>query len=117
MITTTPGLRSRPVQPLDAAPTRAPSPGAAASSPNVADPPPKCSRAIAGNSAAGIPKIIALVSTASMPPTTRFVMTYRRPSAIDLNPGLGLPGSVAGGSGLMNQSVSPNKARQAVSIP
>jgi hypothetical protein len=70
MMTTTPGRRTRPVQPLVAAPSRAPSPGAAASNPKVADPPWKCSRAIAGNSAAGIPKIIALVSTASIPPTT-----------------------------------------------
>ena len=75
MITTTPGRLIRPVQPLVAAPSSAPSAGAADSSPNVAEPPWKCSRASAGNSADGIPKIIALVSTASMPPTTALCLT------------------------------------------
>ena len=72
---TIPGRRTRPVQPLLAAPTIAPNPGAATSRPNVAEPPWKCWLARAGNSAAGIPKIIALVSISSMPPSTPLCQT------------------------------------------
>jgi hypothetical protein len=74
-MTTMPGRRTRPVQPLLAAPTIAPSPGAAVSRPNVAEPPWKCLAARAGNSPAGIPKIIALVSMSSMLPSTRLCRT------------------------------------------
>jgi hypothetical protein len=83
----------------------------------VAEPPWKCSRAIAGNSAAGMPKIIALVSTASMPPTTLLCLTYLSPFAMDRNPGRVPSACLVGGSGLMNHNVSPNTARQKVSMP
>ncbi len=69
-ITTRPGLRTWLVHPLVAAPMMAPSAGAAASSPNVDEPPWKWSRARAGNRAVGMPKIIALVSMSSIPPRT-----------------------------------------------
>ena len=62
-----------------------------------------------------MPKIIALVSTASMPPTTLLWVTYLNPSAIDRNPGLAP--SEAGGSGRMKNTVRPKMARHAVSMP
>jgi len=74
-MTTRPGRRTRPVQPLLAELTIAPKPGAAVSRPNVAEPPWKCLAARAGNSPAGIPNSIALVSISSMPASTRSCRT------------------------------------------
>ncbi len=104
-ITTIPGRLTRPVHPLVAAPSSAPNPGADASRPNVADPPWKCSCARAGNSADGIPNNMALVSTASIPPTTGLCLTCRSPSAIERSPGR--RARTVGGSGLMNHAVTP----------
>ena len=112
---TMPGRRTRLVQPLVAAPMIAPTPGAAVSSPNVAGPPWKCSVAMAGNSACGIPKIIALVSISSMPPSTPLCRTKRKPSASGRSPGRSA--RTVGGSGRRNSSAMPNATKHAVSTP
>ena len=116
-ITTTPGRRRWPTQPLVAPPMTAPSPGAAVSRPNVADPPWKCWAASAGNSAVGMPKIIALVSTRSMPPTTGLCRTNFRPWARARSPRPGRSSWLAGGSGRTTSMASPNAANAAASIP
>ena len=113
-ITTRPGRRSRPVQPLVAAPTSAPRPGAATSKPNVADPPWKWVAARAGNNADGMPNNIALVSTSSIPATTPLWRTYRTPSASDFSPGRCVEPD--GGSGRSPISASAYSARQAASM-
>ena len=101
-ITTRPGRRTRPVQPLVAAPAIAPAAGAAVSRPNVAEPPWKCLVASAGNSPAGMPNSIALVSISSMPPSTPSCRTCRKPSASERNPGRCT--RTVGGSGRTNSS-------------
>ena len=113
-ITTRPGRRTWLVQPLVAAPMIAPNAGAAVSSPNVAGPPWKCSLASAGNSPAGIPKIIALVSISSIPPMTPLRRTYLNPSASACSPGRWPPG--AGGSGRMKCTATPKTAKPTASM-
>ncbi len=114
-MTTRPGRRRCPVQPLVAAPMIAPNAGAAVSSPKVAGPPWKCSLASAGNSPAGMPKIIALVSISSMPPMTPLRRTKRNPSASERSPGRWEPGD--GGSGRTNRRARPNTAKPSASRP
>jgi len=114
-ITTRPGRRTRPVQPLVAAPAIAPAAGAAVSRPNVAEPPWKCLVASAGNSPAGMPNSIALVSISSMPPSTPSCRTYRKPSASERNPGRCT--RTVGGSGRTNSSASPASTKHAASAP
>jgi hypothetical protein len=114
-ITTRPGRRTRPVQPLVAAPAIAPAAGAAVSRPNVAEPPWKCLVASAGKSPAGMPNSIALVSISSMPPSTPSCRTCRKPSANERNPGRCT--RTTGGSGRTNSSASEASTKHAASTP
>lgn len=114
-ITTRPGRRTRPVQPLVAAPAIAPAAGAAVSRPNVAEPPWKCLVASAGNSPAGMPNSIALVSISSMPPSTPSCRTCRKPSASERNPGRCT--RTVGGSGRTNSSAVVASTKHPASTP
>ena len=78
---------TRRTQPDRTAPRNAPTPGAAAIRPTPAGPTPKTSRASAGKSDVGIPKIIATRSIAKVDRMTRRRAANRRPSRIAVRPG------------------------------
>ncbi len=77
-----PTRRIRVTDPEMSAPRNAPRAGAAFSSPTPIGPARNTSRASAGNSAFGIPKIIAFRSIAKVDSRTRRWRTNRRPSAM-----------------------------------
>jgi hypothetical protein len=61
-VTARPCRRRWEIQPVVSAPTSAPAPGAAYRNPSTAAPPPNTLAAMAGNSARGMPKTMALTS-------------------------------------------------------
>ena len=84
--TARPTRRTRPTWPVSSDPIRAPSPGAAFRYPTVVAPPWNTVSAIAGNSARGIPNIIAPRSMRNAPASGPLDRRYRIPPMSEASP-------------------------------
>ena len=101
-ITPRPRYRTRPTQPVNSDPSSAPAAGAAVRNPSPSGPVLKTSSARIGNSASGIPKIMALRSMTKVERMTGTRRTKRNPSRTAPRPGRAT--SPSGGSGRISSS-------------
>ena len=81
------------------APIKAPTEGAANSRPTISGPRSNCVNASTGNSAAGMPKIMATRSITNVDATSRFVCTNANPSLTAAQPSAPSASWLAGGIG------------------